>query len=348
MSEVNFDKFKRYIEGKYDDVLIQNKEIRIHSIFAPDDTGHHLWLSPSGGKKKRKNGVFHCFKTDRKGSLLSLIQIIENCDKEDAYLILKGQPTIRDLEKRLEEFFAEEDKKVEEEIPEVNIELPSGCVLISDAKKWWGDKATEYLNKRKIPIDGLYICTESPYKGRIIIPYYDKNNKLIYFNGRSIFPEAKMRYKGPPKEIGVGKGDVVYFPEYPPKGELLHLCEGEFNAKSLHLSELYSAACGGKNMTEKQALILSNYSICLCLDRDKAGKAGTSVMSNAVSMIESATKTKDKLFVVRPPEPYKDWNEMYIQEGPTMVHHYIKKCAKPLTYHFPQGMGSAWTNFVDF
>jgi DNA primase len=123
-------------------------------------------------------------------------------------------------------------------------------------------------------------------------------------------------------------------------GELLHVCEGEFNAKSLKLSGLWAAACGGKNMTDKQLLILADYRICLCLDRDKAGKAGTTVMSNAVSMLESATGSRDKLFVVRPPKGYNDWNEMYIALGDAVVHHYIKKNSRPLTYYFPQGMGA--------
>lgn len=345
---INFQRFRRWVESRFDDVVVKGTEIRVNSIFDPTDTNHHLWLSPSGGKKKRKNGVFHCFKTDRKGTLATFVQIVDNCDKDDAIAILKGETTIRDLEKRLEEFFKKQEPAVEEPPPPA-LELPSGTCFISEAKKWWRNKAEEYLGSRKIPSDGLYICTESPYKARIIIPYYDKTKKLIYWNARHIFPDAKIRYLGPPKEKGVGKGDVVYMPgSWPVSGELLHVCEGEFNAMSLKQSDLYSAACGGKNMSDKQALILAEYRICLCLDRDKAGKAGTTVMSNAISMLESATNTKDKLFVVRPPKPYKDWNEMYIALGPAVVHHYVKKNSKPLTYYFPQGMGADWTNFFDF
>lgn len=346
---IDFNRFKRWIEKRFPDAKISGQEIRINSVFSPGDTGQHLWLNPSGGKKKRKFGVFHCFKTDRKGSLLTFIQLVDHCDREDALGILRGETSIRDLEQQLEEFFNAQEEKVVE-VPKSTLELPAGTYLIKDVKKWWKQKAEEYLTSRKIPSDGLYICLEQPYKGRIIIPYYDKQGKLIYWNARYIFPNPKaIRYLGPPKEIGVGKSEVVYFPGgWPKPGELLYLCEGEFNALSLKLSGLWAAACGGKNMSETQALILANYRICLCLDRDKAGKLGTSVMSNAVSMLESATQSKDKLFCVRPPAPYKDWNEMYIAEGDAMVYHYIKRNAKPLTYYFPQGMGSAWTHFIDF
>lgn len=344
---VDFNRFKRWAEQRFGDIKVSGGEIRVNSIFT-DDTGHHLWLNPSGGKKKRKHGVYHCFKTDRKGTLLNFVQLVDNCDYEDAKAILGGATPIRDLERQLEEFFESQEEKPVEEI-KPDLQLPAGTYLIDDSRKWWRQKAEEYLATRKIPSTGLYLCVEEPYKGRIIIPYYDRQGKLIYWNARHIFPQAKMRYLGPPKEVGIGKSDVIYFPgSWPKTGELLHVCEGEFNALSLKLSGLDAAACGGKNMSDKQALILADYRICLCLDRDKAGKVGTSVMSDAVSMLESASKTKDKLSVVRPPKPYKDWNEMYIAEGADMVYHYIKRNAKPLTYYFPQGMGSAWTHFIDF
>jgi hypothetical protein len=347
---VNFERFRRWIENRFDDVLVQKSEIRINSIFDPSDTNHHLWLSPSGGKKKRKTGVFHCFKTDRKGSLVSFVSLVDGCDKEDALAILRGEPTVRELEQQLDDFFNQQDYVAEEPVKS-DLSLPIGSLLISDLpeKNWWRKKSVEYLLARKIPVDGLYICTEVPYKARIIIPYYDKSGKLIYWNGRHISSKSKMRYLGPPKEIGVGKGDVIYVPggKWPKAGELLHICEGEFNAMSLKLSDLYAAACGGKNMTDKQALMLAEYRICLCLDRDKAGKAGTGVMSNAVTMLSSSSKTKDKLFYVRPPVGCKDWNEMYVKEGDVMVHHYIHRYAKPVDFNAPSGMVSDWFRFSD-
>jgi hypothetical protein len=347
---VDFDRFRRWVERRFDDVIVKGTEIRINSIFEPDDDGHHLWLSPVGGKKRRKYGVFHCFKTDRKGSLINFVQLIDHCDREDALAILKGEPTVRDLEVALEEFFAKQQPE-EVEPPPPDLLLPYGTYLIDELKnKWWKQKAEEYLEGRKIPTTGLYICTEHPYKSRIIIPYYDRTGKLIYWNGRHIFPQAKIRYLGPPKEVGVGKGDVIYMPggKWPRAGELVHLCEGEFNAMSLAFSDLNAAACGGKNMNDKQAIMLADYRLVLCLDRDKAGKVGTTVMSDALSLVQTTSKHKDKLFVVRPPKPYKDWNEMYVKEGPVIVHGFIKKFAKPISYQFPYQAGADWTNFFGY
>lgn len=335
---ISFDQFKNWAEERFgDNIVVKGKEIRINSIFA-DDTNHHLWCSPSGGKKKRKFGVFHCFKTDRKGSLLKLVQLVDQCDREDALSVLTGQPTIRQLEKQLEEYLGEKDPW--ETVQPPSFSLPEGSILISSLPKnnWWRKRAEEYLLKRSIPIDGLFICTQSPYKARIIIPYYDKFGKLVYWNGRHISDKAKIRYLGPPKETGVGKEDVIFMAgPWPSSGSQIHLCEGEFNAKSLFLSEFNGAACGGKNMGEKQAIILSDYRLVLCLDRDKAGKQGTSKMSNIINSMQTATKTKEKFLYVRPAEGFKDWNEMYIKFGPAVLNSYIKKYQKPIDHLAPTG-----------
>ncbi len=343
---ISFDKFVKWAISRFgeDNVVSKGKEVRINSIFAHDDSAHHLWCSPSGGKKKRKFGVYHCFKTDQKGSLVKLVQIVDSCDREDALSTLEGRTSIRELERQLEEMFA---VKEEEEVPQIKnvLTLPIGSELISSlgTNNWWYKKAEEYLSNRKIPIDGLYICTEDKYKSRIIIPYYDRVGGLIYWNARHI-GKSKCKYLGPPKEIGVGKEDVVYMAgNWPKSGETVYLCEGEFNAMSLKLCELNAAACGGKNMSEKQALMLSNYKIVLCLDRDKAGKQGTSKMTSMISAVETV-KGSEKLNYVIPPPGFNDWNEMLVKEGDVLLYHYITKNQRPLDYSWPFGTHAGYVN----
>lgn len=341
---VDFSKFVKWVNARFgeDNVSVKGKEVRINSIFAPDDTGFHLWCSPSGGKKKRKGGVYHCFKTDKKGSLIRLVQIVDSCDREDALTTLDGRMSIRDLEKQLESFFAD-PLEPEPIVPKPDLELPPSCELISNlgTNNWWRKKAEEYLNNRLIPIDGLYICTGDSYKARIIIPYYDRNGKLIYWNGRHI-GKSKCKYLGPPKEVGVGKEDVVFMAgKWPLSGETIYLCEGEFNAISLKLCELHGAACGGKNMSEKQALMLTDYKIVLCLDRDKAGKQGTTKMTSMISSVETV-QGHGKLKFVIPPPAYNDWNEMLIKLGPALLYHYIQKNQQLLDYSWPHGTHSSY------
>ena len=337
---IEFKKFEKWAISKFgeDNVLVKGSEIRINTIFEPDDTGHHLWCNPRGGKKRHNNGVFHCFKTDKKGSLVKLVQIVDKCDRDSALDILKGRTPIRELERKLEELLSQE-KEVEKEV-KGSLALPHECHLISDlgTNNWWRKKAEEYLVQRKIIIDGLYICTGDRYKNRIIIPYYDKNENLVYWNGRAL-GNSKCKYLGPPKSVGVGKEDVVYMAgKWPKAGEFVYICEGEFNAKSLHQSELNAVACGGKNMGKKQAMLLAEYKVVICLDRDKAGSAGTIKMSSIVSSIESAKRGgSDKIMFVVPPKGYNDWNEFLIRNNSELLYHYIIKNQKALDYSAPTG-----------
>jgi len=341
---VDFNKFVKWAKARFgeDNILVKGKEVRINSIFDKGDDDYHLWCSPTGGKKKRKGGVYHCFKTDQKGSLVKLVQIVDSCDREDALTTLDGRTSIRDLERQFEEMFGD---SVEQEpiVPKPDLELPLGCELILalGTNNWWRKKAEEYLVNRQLPIDGLYICTEDRYKARIIIPYYDRNKKLVYWNGRHI-GKSKCKYLGPPKELGVGKEDVVFMAgNWPRADETIYLCEGEFNAISLKLCDLNAAACGGKNMSEKQALMLTDYKIVLCLDRDKAGKQGTTKMTSMISSVETV-KGNEKLKFVIPPPGYNDWNEMLIKLGPAVLHHYIQKNQRPLDYSWPHGTHASY------
>lgn len=346
---IDFDKFAKWATARFgeENVLVKGKEIRINTIFEPDDSSYHLWCSPSGGKKKRKFGVFHCFKTDKKGSLVKLVQIVDSCDREDAISTLQGRTSIHDLEQRLEEIFKQQDLEHTPEPIKSDFTLPPACELISDlgSNNWWRRKAEEYLSARKIPIDGLYICTDDKYKARIIIPYYDRQGKLIYWNGRHI-GKSKCKYLGPPKEVGVGKEDVVYMAgKWPQPGEIVYLCEGEFNAKSLYLAEFNAAACGGKNMSEKQALLLGEYRIVLCLDRDKAGKAGTTKMSSIITSL--AGINRDKLMYVIPPKGYNDWNDVLVRNSAELLHHYILKNQTSLDYSGPLGTIGDYFGYSD-
>lgn len=343
---IDFQKFVDWAQLRFTDVVIKGDEVRLNSIFT-EDTKHHLWCNPSGGKKEREYGVFHCWKTNQKGSLVKLVQIVDKCSFEDAASTLAGLQTMSQLEKKLDELL-KDDYQIETIQTSPTLQLPNGSHLISElgTNNWYRQKAEEYLLSRKIPIDGYYVCMEEPYKGRIVIPYYDKNGKLFYWNSRHINPKARLRYLGPPKECGVGKEDVIYMAgKWPSVGSKLHLCEGEFNAKSLQLCELNAAACGGKNMSEKQALMLSDYKIVICLDRDKAGMQGTIKMMNMLASGKDLN-TKDKLLFVRPPEQYNDWNEMFIDVGSIVVNKWISNKQKIVDFNAPHGMSADILGFM--
>lgn len=328
-----FNNFKNWANNRFKgDIIIHGSEIRINSIFT-DDSKHHLWCSPKGGKTGRDNGVYHCFKTDKKGSLVKLIRLVDKCSSEEAFEILKGKKTIRQLEQELLEFFENEDKALDQikqnsSIKQNNLKIPEGCFLISYLPKnnFWRKLAEEYLEKRKISIEGLLVCTQKPYKARILIPYYSKDGKIIYWNTRHM-GFSGLRYLGPPKSCGVGKEDVLYFPHgsYPKKNEDIYLCEGEFDALVLSSLGLNSAAAGGKNFNIKQANILKDYKITICLDNDRAGIEGGCNMYKILSPIVDNKEIK----FVTPHKKYKDYNDMLVGEGGNILKSYILNTRKP-------------------
>lgn len=349
---IEFDRFLRWAESRFDNILVKGKEIRLNSVFTPEpDTKRHLWCSPAGGKKKRPQGVYHCFKTDRKGSLIKLVMEVDGCDRNEAEAVLLGTPSIRMIEEQLEDFFRKQDEGTVIVVkPFQGIDLPPSCYRIGamSPSSWWRVKAEEYLAGRHIPSAGLYICTEGKYKARVIIPYYSREGTLVYWNARHI-GHAKQRYIGPPKEVGIGKEDVIYMESWPSDGAMIHLCEGEFNAKSLAVAGLNGAACGGKSMSEKQAVLLKGYRIVICLDRDNPGWKGSSSMSDKLSSITLQMRAQGypSLLLTRPPEGFKDWNKMLVDVGPNILHEYIIQSARPLEQNAPHGTASDYFRYRD-
>ncbi len=322
---VDFDSFVDWCEDRFNgDVVVKGKEIRINSIFAPEDNKHHLWCSPSGGKHHRDYGVYHCFKTDKKGTLISLIMEVDNCSYDEAKEILTGATSIGDLEDLIDDFFKNKEEEIEKQ-KKAKLQLPPDCVLISSLppNNIVRIKTESYLKDRKLPIDGLYFGTDEDYHDRIIIPYYDAEGVLIYFNSRALNDDG-LRYLGPKKECGVGKLDVLYVPKWPAKGSRVYLTEGEFDALTLYLCGFNAAACGGKTLGEKQIEYLRGYKICLALDEDAAGFSGIIEMSRKLI----ANQFTDTTFV-RPPKGLKDWNKMLKKFKPEIIQAWIQQNEKP-------------------
>jgi DNA primase len=303
--QVDFDSFVEWCEDRFNgDVVVKGKEVRINSIFTDDDNHHHLWCSPSGGKHHRDYGVFHCFKTDKKGTLIGLIMEVDNCSYDEAKEILTGATSVRDLEDLLDEFFKKKEEEIEK-VEQAKLQLPPSF-LITDLSKtnFLRLQSESYLLARKLPIEGFYIGIDDDYGNRIIIPYYDSAGKLIYFNSRALNDNG-LRYLGPKKDLGVGKLDVIYVPQWPAKGSRIYLTEGEFDALTLYICGFNAAACGGKTLGEKQIDYLRGYNICLALDEDAAGFSGIIEMGKKLI----ANQFSDITFV-RPPKGLKDWNKM--------------------------------------
>jgi DNA primase len=94
-------------------------------------------------------------------------------------------------------------------------------------------KALSYLRKRGIGLDviqkyNIGYCDDGLYGGRVIIPSYDSEGKLNYFEARTFYDNVSLKYKKPPINR-----DVIMFESQINWKEPIVLVEGVFDAFSI-------------------------------------------------------------------------------------------------------------------
>ena len=314
---IDHDLFIKWADHKIGQPIIKGDQIRFNSPFC-EDNKHHLYCNI----KKFWKGVYNCFKSNNKGTVVALVMNVENCSYDKALEILGIKQT-----KFFEKFELDVggiDTECFNKEEFLTMPIPDGIVHIDEAPSWYRDKIKSYLISRKIEPSMFYFGIDGRMKNRIVIPYKDRKNNWIYYNGRALF-ENKLRYLGPPKdEHDIGKSDVIFFPKWFEQNQKIYVCEGEFDCLSICSKEVVACAIGGKFVSVKQASVLSNKKICLAFDNDDAGQ---------MSIESSAKLLKSfgcQVSFVCPPQDIKDWNEFLIKHDKNMLFQYIKLAEKDM------------------
>ena len=111
----------------------------------------------------------------------------------------------------------------------------------------------------------LHYAITGPYAYRIIVPVYAADGKLMTWTGRSIRPDAEIRYKtlatddacAPPGDLLLGL-QMLWSVKNP---RCLVVCEGPFDAIAVtvlgHLNGVYGTCLFGLNVSEAQADLLA-------------------------------------------------------------------------------------------
>ncbi len=118
----------------------------------------------------------------------------------------------------------------------VELRLPSEFKSILDKPKGLNPlyrKVEQYVKNRGITQEdiiryNLGYCDSGIYSNRIIIPSYDRDNRLNYFIARSVYDEEKFKYKNPPisKNVTIFENQINW-------NEPITLCEGVFDAMAI-------------------------------------------------------------------------------------------------------------------
>lgn len=333
---IDYDTFLSWATDRFGEANLKfrkgGQEICTHSFFVdgdpnfPDgDRKFKLWMNPSGGKDEHENGAFRCWYTDNMGSLIKLVSIVDNIPFEQAAETICTTIPLRALEIKVHEFYNSDDEP-EPEVVKSELELPPYSFRLEDMSPsgFTYLRATEYLDSRKLPYDGLYACTDGDYKNRIVIPYYDRDGELIYYNCRTLDKNPRvLRYMKPPPE-DASQNEVLFAKKWPRLGTRVYLTEGEFDAMTLTLAGFYGVACAGKFLSSKQVEMLRGYRITLAFDSDDAG---SQALMNIGEILLSAGFSD--MQYIRPPKVFKDWNKLLEKRDIDTLRAYIQNFEKP-------------------
>ena len=152
----------------------------------------------------------------------------------------------------------------------------------------------------------LACCRVGRWKQRVIIPVFDKNFKLLGWQGRAIVePKKAPRYLTSHEQV---KRTVFNLQNVNKGGEILYICEGPFDAMKLDYfgKPRIRATCSfGVTVTMEQIQLLSELcskfsKVILMFDNDSAGTTGGFNLSDWLSFIEFANL----------PEDHKDTDKM--------------------------------------
>lgn len=132
----------------------------------------------------------------------------------------------------------EEKHVVDPDTKIIPVEFPNYFKPLNECNDTWSEVATEYLeNYRCVDPSSypFYLLDPQPktkeierkWRGRIIIPFF-RNNNIVYYQGRDLRPDSKMRYNNAEttSECILSNYDIL-FQDY---DKPLYICEGFFDA----------------------------------------------------------------------------------------------------------------------
>ena len=259
-------------------------------------------------------GLWQCFKTGNTGNFVRLYAILEGISYRKAESVL----LFRELEDNNLEAWERTSLTTEDLPHSTNLDI-AGFIPInvnsyeSENKKVI--KAWHFLMERKLfnLVDfeeaPYYLATKGRYKDRLIIPFKDHEENIVYFQARALTPEIQPKYLNPSIDEGVKASNILYPFDY--ETDHLIICEGPLDAITLKLHGFNATCTVGSSISTIQMQMLKEFTgrIILAYDNDEAGVRGLEKFN-----VLRKQFLMPNFYLVSPPAKYKDWNEAHIQE----------------------------------
>jgi hypothetical protein len=259
----------------------------------------------------------HCFKClDSKPSIEVLMDIEGFATTNEAHKFLQIQQEY--------EYFEAYTRVQKREIKPV--ELPESFTLLSQGTNMYARSARAYMKGRgfsinRLSLKGVGFCTDGPYAGYIIFPFYTKGT-LVYFQGRRFLPIGPKMKNPNVEDFGIGKEQIIYNQDALYMYNRCYVVESITNAETLGDS---AVATLGKSISSYQLYHMIG-SPCdrfiFILDPDAIKEALISAMQlvnykkTKVIQIPYADKDVNDIGKVKTLEfvkrtPYQTYNELF-------------------------------------
>ena len=239
LKEYNID----YVTGGKN---VSKNNIGINCPFCGDDDSYHLGIFPSG--------AYYCWREpSHKGYITSLLSYLLNISLKDAQLLVGKKPSPYKEEVRTTICGGKEFIELPENFRKIENNMVTGVFYKYLTGRGF-DRVEELIERYNIKC-----CISGKWIDRVIIPLY-MNRKLMSWVGRSVLPNAFMRYR----DLEVL--DSVRHPKYCLfdydallGGDRLYVFEGMFDAMKLYWnsSDGISSTClFTLNITDEQVKLL--------------------------------------------------------------------------------------------
>lgn len=217
------------------------------------------------------NPGWHCWNCGKHGNFIDIYSIVKGISYDDAKKeLLKFDKDL--IEKQMKSYkkrpIKQKKNKKEEDNFNFMFQKMYGMNSNNDGilSKKYLTVLKEFYKSRKIPSEyKIYICHSGKYKNRIIIPIFNQNKDIIYFQARRI-PKSNIipKYDNPiaPKELCI-LNHYLFDPE-----KYIIVFEGLIDA---FMVGKQGTSCLGKEISEELIIELLKYTnkgVIIALDND--------------------------------------------------------------------------------
>lgn len=220
---------------------------------------------------KNGNPIYHCFNCGVSGNFIELYANVKGLDLDEARKQLIGFDKDRIVKSLTDKTETRETKELEYENHGYILDdcLKLDSILDSHIKKKYHRELVKFHVERKISPKKfkIFVAYKGKYKNRFIIPIYNEDRKIIYFQGRAMNESVIPKYKNPPTE----KSTIIFNQYKFDKNKYIIVAEGLIDAMMI---KNQGTAGLGKEISEdflKLLFPLTDRGIILAFDNDEPG-----------------------------------------------------------------------------